>query len=157
MRSGAGSVREYIEQVPLERRASFKKLRATIRKNLPKGFVEKMNYGMIGYIVPHSLYPQGYHCDPKLPLPFANIASQKHFIGFYHMGVYADPKLLKWFKSECPKHCKSKLDMGKSCIRFKNVEQIPHDLIGELMRRISVDQWIELYENSVQRRRSRKS
>lgn len=142
---------EYIDQGPQEKKSSFKKLRAAIRKNLPKGFVEQMSYGMIGYVVPHSRFPQGYHCDPKLPLPFANIASQKHFIGFYHMGIYANPELLEWFEKEYPKHCTLKLDMGKSCIRFKNVEQIPHDLIGELMRKMSVDEWISLYENNVSR------
>jgi len=103
---------------------------------------------MIGYVVPHSIFPEGYHCDPKLPLPFVSIASQKNFIALYHMGIYANPKLLDWFVSEFPKHSKSKLDMGKSCIRFKKAEQIPYDLIGELMQKTSVQDWIKLYQDN---------
>jgi len=156
MKLDAKSVAEYVDLVPPDRRAGFKRLRATIRKNLPKGFVEELSYGMIGYVVPHRLYPSGYHCDPKLPLPFANIASQKHFVGFYHMGIYADPDLLSWFKEEYAKRCESKLDMGKSCIRFKNVDDIPYVLVGNLMRKISIDKWISIYENSIRGRRSRK-
>ena len=121
-------------------------LRKVILKNLPKGFAEVMNYGMLGYVVPHALYPAGYHCDPKLPLPFMNIASQKNFIALYHMGIYADKKLLDWFTKEYPKHSKTKLDMGKSCIRFKKPDQIPFTLIGELASKLSPKEWIALYE-----------
>ncbi len=106
---------------------------------------------MIGYVVPHSIYPDGYHCLPELPLPFVNIASQKNFIALYHMGLYADPEILDWFVSEYPKHSERKLDMGKSCIRFKKPEQIPFDLIGELMQKISVDDWIAAYEKNIKR------
>jgi len=142
----ANNINEYIEQIPQERKMYFTKLRNTILSNLPKGFEEQLNYGMIGYVVPHNLYPKGYHCDPKLPLPFINIASQKNFIAVYHMGIYANPELLEWFVTEYTKHCKLKLDMGKSCIRFKKVEQIPYKLIGELVQKISVKEWIGLYE-----------
>ncbi len=142
----ANNIKEYIEQIPQERKMYFNKLRNTILSYLPKGFEEQLNYGMIGYVVPHNLYPKGYHCNPKLPLPFINIASQKNFIAVYHMGIYANPKLLEWFVTEYPKHCKLKLDMGKSCIRFKKVEQIPYKLIGELVQKISVKEWIDLYE-----------
>ncbi len=137
---------EYIDQVPEYRQEAFKKLRDTILKNLPQGFEEYMNYGMIGYVVPESIYPAGYHCTPKLPLPFANLASQKNFIGFYHMGVYANPELYKWFTEEYAKRCKYKFDMGKSCVRLKRMNDIPFDLIGELMQKISVEDWIKTYE-----------
>lgn len=137
----------YIDQLPEDRKEAFKKLRKSILKNLPKGFVETISYGMIGYVVPHSIYPAGYKCDPKLPLPFLNIASQKNFIAVYHMGIYADNKLLEWFTTEYPKHSSSKLDMGKSCIRFKKIDEIPYKLIGELASKISVQQWINLYES----------
>lgn len=147
MQSKAATPKEYLEQVAGNHKAAMAKLRNTIKKNLPKGFEERMSYGMIGYVVPHSIYPQGYHCDPKLPLPFLNIASQKNFIAVYHMGIYSDPSLLKWFTAEFPKHSKSKLDMGKSCIRFKKPDEIPYDLIGELATKMTPKQWIERYES----------
>jgi len=127
------------------------KRRNTVLKNLPMGFKEVMNYGMLGYVVPHELYPDGYHCDPKQPLPFANIASQKNFIAFYHMGLYMNPKLLKWFTEEYAKQSTAKLDMGKSCIRFKKAEHIPYKLIGDLVKKISVDDWIKTYESVLKR------
>ncbi|MCH7964506.1 MAG: DUF1801 domain-containing protein [Bacteroidetes bacterium] len=145
------SVKEYLEKVPKERNAYFNKLRETILTNLPRGFDEQINYGMIGYVVPHDIYPGGYHCDPKLPLPFANIASQKNFISFYHMGIYANPELLEWFVKEYPKQSDTKLDMGKSCIRFKKMDKIPYDLIGKLMRKMSVNDWIKLYEKNIKK------
>ena len=123
-------------------------MRKIILKNIPKGFKEGMGYGMVGYVVPHSIYPAGYHCNPKQPMPFMGMASQKNFISFYHMGMYADPKLLKWFIAEYPKHCKQKLDMGKSCVRFKKIDQIPFKLIGELVAKMNVQEWIALYEKS---------
>lgn len=147
-KSKTKTVKEYLNEIPEERAEAFSKLRNTILKNIPKGFTEGISYGMIGYYVPHSLYPKGYHCQPELPLPFANIANQKNFIAFYHMGIYGSPDLLKWFVSEFPKHSSSKLDMGKSCIRFKKMNDIPYKLIGELMKKISVKQWIELYEKN---------
>jgi len=145
------SVNEYLKKVPKERVEYFKKLRKTILENLPKGFDEQLNYGMIGYVVPHNIYPDGYHCDPKLPLPFANIASQKNFIAFYHMGIYAKPELLDWFVKEYPKHTDAKLDMGKSCVRFKKMDKIPFDLIGKLMHKMSVNDWIKLYEKNIKK------
>jgi len=140
---------EYIAQIPEERIPYFKKLRKTILDNIPTGFNEQMSYGMIGYVVPKSIYPAGYHCDTKLPLPFVNIASQKNFIALYHSGIYANPELLEWFVNEYPKHCKRKLDMGKSCIRFKKAEEIPFDLIAELMQKMTVKDWINLYEKNI--------
>lgn len=124
-------------------------LRAIIKKNLPEGFEETMSYGMIGYVVPHSIYPAGYHCDTKLPLPFINIASQKNHIAFYHMGIYADKELMDWFIQEFPKHSERKLDMGKSCIRFKKPEHVTIDLFGELVSRMSAKRWIEIYEANI--------
>ena len=148
MTSKVKSIDEYLNSIPADRIDSFTKLRKTILANLPKGFVETMSYGMIGYVVPQNLYPKGYHCDPKLPLPFINLASQKNFIALYHMGLYADQELLKWFVNEYPKHCKAKLDMGKSCIRFKKPDQIPFKLIGELAGKMSPEKWIKMYETN---------
>ncbi|MEM6864572.1 MAG: DUF1801 domain-containing protein [Bacteroidota bacterium] len=140
---------EYIAKLPEERKGPVSQLRRTVRENLPKGFEECINYKMIGYVVPHTLYPKGYHCDPKLPLPFINIASQKSFVALYHSGIYADPALLDWFVGEYPKYVQTKLDMGKSCIRFKKMENIPFGLIAELCRKMNVEQWITLYEKSL--------
>jgi uncharacterized protein YdhG (YjbR/CyaY superfamily) len=147
MQSKAETVEEYLKELPDDRKEVMIKLRETILKNIPKGFTEEMSYGMIGYVVPHNLYPDGYHCNPKLPLPFLNIASQKNFIALYHMGIYAKPELLKWFTDEFPKHSNQKLDMGKCCIRFKKMEQIPFDLIEELVQKMSVEEWISCYES----------
>jgi len=144
----ANSPEEYINQLPEERQDSFNKLRNTIIKHLPLGFEERMSYGMIGYVVPKSLYPAGYHCDPKLPLPFVNIASQKNFIALYHMGIYTDPELLQWFQTEYAQQCKYKLDMGKSCVRFKKMDDIPFDLIAELMEKMTPEDWINRYESA---------
>lgn len=148
MQYKAISPEDYISQIPKERQEAMKKLRKVIKDNLPKGFEEGMNYNMIGYYVPHSIYPNGYHCDTKLPLPFMNIASQKKFMALYHMGMYAKKEILDWFTSEYPKHCKYKLDMGKSCVRFKKIEDIPYELIGQLSAKMSVDEWIQVYENA---------
>jgi uncharacterized protein YdhG (YjbR/CyaY superfamily) len=147
MQSTAISIEAYLEEIPEERKEAFTKLRETVLKNIPKGFVEQMSYGMIGYVVPNSIYPNGYHCDPKLPLPFISIALQKNFLALYHMGIYAKPELLNWFVSEYPKQSKQKLDMGKSCIRFKKIDQIPFDLIAELVQKMSVQEWITCYES----------
>lgn len=148
MRSEASTVSDYIESLPDDRKEAIIKLRAAIKKNIPIEFKEGMGYGMPGFDVPHSIYPAGYHCDPKVPLPFAGYASQKNFIALYHMGIYANPALLEWFVAEYPKHSKMKLDMGKSCIRFKKLSEIPYDLISELFTKMSVQEWIELYEKS---------
>jgi uncharacterized protein YdhG (YjbR/CyaY superfamily) len=146
MQSKAATVEEYLDELPDDRKAVIKKLRQVIKKNLPKGFKETMSYGMIGYVVPHSLYPEGYHCTPELPLPFMNIASQKNFIAVYHMCVYSDPSLSKWFQDEYKKLNIGKLDMGKSCIRLKNLDKVPYELFGALAAKITPQQWIERYE-----------
>lgn len=142
---------EYISKLPEDRKLAVSKLRETVKASLPEGFQECISYKMIGYVVPHSLYVPGYHCDPKLPLPFVNIASQKNFVALYHSGIYADKKLLDWFVGEYPKHVKTKLDMGKSCIRFKKMENIPYELIAELCQKITPKAWIELYEKNIKR------
>lgn len=142
---------QYLAQLPDDRKEAINALRQTIQENLPAGFEETMSYGMIGYVVPHSLYPAGYHCDPKLPLPFLSIASQKNFVAVYHMGIYADPALLDWFTAEYAQRVKGKLDMGKSCIRFKKPHEIPVGLIGELASKMTVEDWIALYEKGLKR------
>lgn len=146
MKIPAESIEEYLSNVPEERKEVFLKLYNTVSENLPKGFQESLSYGMIGWSVPLETYPAGYHCTPNTPLPFINLASQKNFIALYHMGIYADPELLDWFVNEFPKHSKRKLDMGKSCIRFKKTEDIPYDLIAELSIKMSPQDWISLYE-----------
>jgi hypothetical protein len=143
---------DYLSQIPAERVEAMTKLRNICKKELEKlGFEESIFYGMIGYAVPFSTYPDGYHCDPKQPLPFVNIGSQKNFIALYHMGIYNDPKLLSWFTKQRPQHCKRKLDMGKSCIRFKKMDDIPFTLIEELLTKISAIQWINIYEIAIKK------
>jgi uncharacterized protein YdhG (YjbR/CyaY superfamily) len=151
MTSEAKTPAQYIKELPADRKEAVSELRNAVLKNIPEGFTEVMSYGMLGYVVPHEIYPAGYHCNPKLPLPFVAIASQKNFIAFYHMGIYANPKLLKWFVDEYPKHSKAKLDMGKSCIRFKKPEQIPFKLIGELIKKVTVKDWIACYEKNLKK------
>ncbi len=146
MKTPGKTVVDILLNVPKDRIEPFNKLHDVIVKNLPKGFEAGISYGGLGYVIPHTLYPAGYHCKPIEPLPFAGIASQKDSINFYHMGVYADPKLLKWFVDEYPKHSKQKLDMGKSCIRFKKLDEIPYKLIGQLMKKMSAKEWIATYE-----------
>ncbi len=146
MKIEANTINEYIETLPADRKEVIQELRKVIKKNLPKGFEEQLSYGMIGYVVPKSIYPAGYHCDPKLPLPFISIASQKNFIAVYHMAIYADKKLMDWFVQEFSKASKQKLDMGKSCIRFKKIDQIPYQLIGHLSSKMSPQDWIKVYE-----------
>lgn len=151
MQSTALTPQEYLSNLPDDRKEVMQKLRNSIKNNIPNGFEEVMSYGMLGFVVPHNIYPNGYHCDPILPLPFMNLASQKNFIALYHMGIYANEKLLNWFVAEYPKHCKSKLDMGKSCIRFKKIDDIPFELIGELASKVSVTEWIKTYETAFKR------
>ena len=152
MQYDANSPEDYINKAPEERHAALTTLRKTIAEHIPDGFEEGMIYKMIGYYVPHSVYPNGYHCDPKTPLPFINFASQKNSINLYHMGIYADRNLHDWFVNEYPKHCKRKLDMGKSCIRFKSMEDIPFELIGELATKMSVNRWINIYEDAFKKK-----
>lgn len=151
MYSPATTVSEYIASLPENRRKAITDLRKMIRKYLPEGFKETMSYGMIAYVVPHKLYPSGYHADSSQPLPFLSIASQKNFIALYHMGLQAD-KTLKWFTSEYAKRSKTKLDMGKSCIRLRKPEDVPLDLIGDLVSKMSVDEWIALYESRIKKK-----
>ncbi|EHQ44465.1 DUF1801 domain-containing protein [Myroides odoratus] len=151
MKAVGSTVDEILLHIPTERAEAFKKLHQTIVAHLPSGFEAAISYGGLGYVVPHSLYPAGYHCKPIEPLPFAGLASQKNSINFYHMGIYSDPTLLNWFVTEYPKHSKQKLDMGKSCIRFKKMEEIPYQLIGELMQKMSVQQWVDLYESKLKK------
>jgi uncharacterized protein YdhG (YjbR/CyaY superfamily) len=148
MQSDCKTPQEYLDSLPEDRKIAVEKLRNSIKLNLPEGFQEEMSYGMLGYVVPHSIYPKGYHCKPNLSLPFINIASQKNFIALYHMGIYANPELLNWFVAEYSKQVKSKIDMGKSCIRFKKMEDIPYELIGELAAKMTVSEWISIYENN---------
>jgi len=147
MQSKATTTEQYIAELTAERKPIIIKLRQVILDNLPEGFEEVMSYGMLGYVVPHGIYPNGYHCNPKLPLPFINLASQKAHIGFYHMGIYADEELLNWFTGEYAKTgIKVKLNMGKSCIRFKKEAHIPFELLGELVAKVTHQDWIATYE-----------
>ena len=145
------SVKDYINLLEPDRKKTITQLINVIKQNIPKGFEKVMNYGMPSFVIPHSIYPKGYHVTPDLPLPFIGIASQKNHIGFYHMGLYADSKLLDWFMSEYPKYCKLKLDMGKSCIRFKNINEIPYELIGILSSKMTVKDWIDIYEKNIKK------
>ena len=149
MQAQATTPQEYINSLTDERKQAISKLRQVLNDNLPAGFEEVISCGLLSYVVPHSRYSNGYHCDPTLPLPFISLASQKNFVSLHHMGIYCDKSLLEWFKAQYPKFCKNKLDMGKSCIRFKKMELIPYQLIGELATKMTVKQWIELYERSV--------
>ncbi len=145
------TIEEILSNIPSDRAPYFYRLHQVIVANLPDGFEAAVSYGGLGYVVPHSIYPSGYHCKPSEPLPFAGIASQKHSINFYHMGIYSDPSILKWFLETYPKYSSRKLDMGKSCIRFKKFEEIPFELIGALMAKISVKEWIAVYEANIKR------
>ena len=151
MKATGTTIEEILNNLPEERATAFNKLHQLIVTNLPKGFEAAISYGGLGYVVPHTIYPEGYHCKPSEPLPFAGIASQKNSINLYHMGIYANPKLLEWFVTEYPKHSKRKLDMGKSCIRFKKLDDIPYELIAELMTKMTVEEWINIYEQNIKR------
>ena len=148
MKIEAASVDEYIEALPEDRKDAMIRLRHALLENLPDGFSETMQYNLPSYVVPHDLYPSGYHVSPDLPLPFISIASQKNFVALYHMGIYSSEELLTWFQEEYAKRVPTKLDMGKSCIRFKKIENIPYDLVAELAQRMTPDEWIAVYESS---------
>jgi len=152
MKIKANNILEYKKNVPEDKKDVFDKLMKTVRENIPKGFSEELSYGIPAWVVPHSLYPKGYHCSPELPLPFVSIASKKNFIALYHMGIYATPELFDWFMKEYPKHSKRKLDMGKSCIRFKKMDDIPFELIGDLMKKMTPKEWMEKYESAFLRK-----
>ena len=151
MKASGNTVEEILTNLPEDRAEAFNNLHNVIVKNLPQGFEAAISYGGLGYVVPHTVYPAGYHCKPIEPLPFAGLASQKNSINFYHMGIYSDSELLDWFVAEYPKYSKQKLDMGKSCIRFKKFDQIPVELIGELMQKMTVKQWVDLYESKLKK------
>lgn len=151
MKSEALTVDQYINELSNDRKEVILKIRSTILENLPEGFQEEINYGMIWYVVPHNIYPDGYHCTPELPLPFINVASQKNHIWFYHMWLYADTDILKWFEWEYPKYCSRKLDMWKCCIRFKKMDEIPYKLLWELVQKFTAQEWIDLYESTVKK------
>ena len=153
MQSKATTPQQYLDELPEDRKEPIRKLRQQILNNMPTGMEETMNYGMLGYVIPHSVYPDGYHCNPKQPLPFMNLASQKSFVAVYSMTIYAKKDLLEWFTSEYAKRCKYKLDMGKSCIRFKRIDGIPYDLIGELTAKVSTEEWIQIYENAYKKKK----
>lgn len=146
------SVDDYISQIPEERQEIFRKMFNTINDNLPEGFTQGSSYGMIGWAVPLETYPDGYHCTPGSPLPFISIASQKNFVALYHMGMYAKPELLNWFVEEFPKHSKKKLDMGKSCVRFKKMEDIPMELLAEMSKKMTVEEWVDIYETNFKKK-----
>ena len=152
MQYEANTTQEYIDQLPDDRKAPITRIKQILSDHLPKGFKEGIGYKMIAFSVPLSVYPKGYHCNPETPLPFINLASQKNFIALYHMGLYAKKELLDWFVSEYPKHSKYKLDMGKSCVRFKKIDDIPYDLIAALAQKMTVEDWIEIYENAFKKK-----
>ena len=149
MTSNATTPEAYINQLPEDRKEVITKLDVLIRKHMSKGLEAGMAYGMLAYYVPKSIYPNGYHCKPFPPLPFINLASQKNFIALYHSGMYAKKELHDCFVEEYPKHCKYKLDMGKSCVRFKKLDDIPYDLIEELLGKMSVKEWIGIYDKAI--------
>ncbi|MFG0318770.1 MAG: DUF1801 domain-containing protein [Planctomycetota bacterium JB042] len=150
------TVQEYLASLPDDRRRALKAIRAVIRKNLDQGYEEGIQYGMIGYYVPHRVYPDGYHCDPKQPLPFAGLASQKNHMAIYLMGIYGSEEHERWFREAWTKSGK-RLDMGKACIRFKKLEDVPLDVVGEVVRRIPAKAYIESYEANVKTARRSKS
>lgn len=142
------TTQEYINTCPEIQITTLLQIIQIIDEHISSWFEKCMNYKMLGRVVPHSIYPNGYHCNPSLPLPFLNLAYRKSSINLYHMWMYANQALLEWFKSEYPKHCSKKLDMGKSCIRFKYYDEIPYELIRELVRKMSVEEWIAVYKKS---------
>jgi Domain of unknown function (DU1801) len=151
MNTESNVVEQYLENVQSTHKESIIKLRSVILKNLPVGFEETIGYGMIGYVVPKSIYADGYHCNPKLPLPYINLASQKNYISLHHIGLYACPEVFEWFLLEINNFSKKDLEMGKGCIKFKNLDKIPFDLIGKLIAKISVKEWIKMYEDKIKK------
>lgn len=146
---------DYIAQLPTDRQKIVEAIANTLSENLPSGFEQVMSYGMIGFVVPHSIFPDGYHCNPKLPLPFINIGSTKTHIAIHHMGLYGSSELLAWFQSEWPKYSSKKLDMGKACVRFKKAEDVPLHLIAELAKKMTVNDWVQTYQSQFMSAKSR--
>ena len=151
MQSKATSVEHYLTELPEDRKAIMQQLREMIQSHISKDTEETMQYGMITYVIPYSVYPAGYHCAPKQPLPFISLAAQKNFFAFYHMGMYAKPELLNWYIEAYERIMQRKPDVGKSCIRFKKAEHISFELLAELVRRMPSSEWIELYEKMLKR------
>ncbi len=140
---------DWINEQDESRQEALQQLRQTFNENLPEGFEERVSGGMLHWVVPHATYPDGYHCNPDDPLPFISLASRKRFIPMCHMGLYAEPDVLDWFQRSYEDHARTKLDMGKSCVRFKKMDDIPYDLLVELAQKFSPKEWIELYERAV--------
>ncbi len=155
MLSKARTVDEYLAELPADRRAAIQAVRAVILKNLDRGYAEGMQYGMIGYHVPHRVYPPGYHCDPRQPLPFAALASQKNYMSVYLMCTYGSPQHAAWFRQAWAKTGK-KLDMGKSCIRFKKLDDLALDVLGQAIARIPAKEYIAQIEAVVRASSKRK-
>jgi hypothetical protein len=155
MRSTATTAAEYVAALPPERRRVIEKLRRVLRRNLPTGFEETVDHGMLAFVVPHRLFPAGYPGAPERPLPFINLASQKRHVALYHMGLYGGP-LLGWLEDEWPKHTDARLDLGRCCLRFTRLDEIPYELVGELAAKITPDEWIEVHERAARRRRTRR-
>ncbi len=149
MLSKAETPQQYLDQLAEQQKDPITNLRNIIVKNLPLGFTEILNYGMIGYVVPHSIYPNGYHCNPKKPLPFMALAAQKKHISIHHLGIYASETLTEWLKAAYTKEYDGSLDIGKGCIRFKYSDYIPLNLIGQLAAKLTVENWIEIYEREI--------
>jgi hypothetical protein len=147
MQSSAKTVQEYLKELPADRREAINAVRGVILENLPKGYEERMSYGMLGYVVPHSIYPKGYQCNPKLPLPFVNLGSQKNHMALHLMCCYCDPKLKAWFEKAW-KDAGKKFDMGGGCVRFKKLEDVPLEVIGQLVASMPVDVYIRRIEKT---------
>ena len=145
MKSQAKTVKEYLAGLPEERRRTVAAVRDVIRKNLPEGYEEGMQYGMIGYYIPHSIFPEGYHCDPAQPLPYACLASQKNHMALYLMCVYGDQGTRAWFE-KAYRATGKKLDMGQSCVRFKKLEDLPLEVIGQAVAKIPLDKYLARYK-----------
>lgn len=150
------SVKEYIDTLPVDRKKVVSEIRKVINKNIPKGFRESVASNMIMWSVPHTAYPPGYHCDPSKPLMLMCLSATKGGISLHHMGLYGSGPLLNWFQGEWPKHSARKIDMGKACVRFKKLEDVPLDLIGELVTKLSPQKWVEVYERALNNRPANK-
>jgi uncharacterized protein YdhG (YjbR/CyaY superfamily) len=151
MKIESKNVEDYISKISIEQKDAFQKIRKAILKTIDKQFEECIQYNMVSYVVPKSVYPEGYHCDPSLPLPFASLAAQKSSVNLYHMGIYSNPELLDWWKSEYSNHCNAKLDIGKSCIRFKKYDDIPFDLISKLFSKMTAKEWANQHAKSLKK------
>lgn len=151
MRYKSENIDEYLQQLPEERREVINKLRKIIKENLPEGFEEKIQYDMISYVVPRETYLAGYHVDPSNELGFMAIGSQKNHVAIYSNAVYMFEDVNEWYLNEYSKHLTTKPDMGKSCLRFKNMNKMPYELIAELCQKITVDEFVKKYEETLKK------